>query len=553
MKMKKKLQLLDCTLRDGAYIVNADFGENLIKGLLKRLYASGIDIIECGWLKDFPGKRGSSFFHFPDDVLEYLPTEEKNGRSLCVMIDWDRYDLTQLPPCNERSVDTIRVVFPHGKARKALALSRRITEQGYRLFLQAANTLSYSDEELVELAQAVNASGAAALSVVDTFGAMYPGDLDRIFNILDSSLLPDIKIGFHSHNNMQLSFALSMRFAEYKSERGLILDSSLCGMGRGAGNATTELVASYLNRFFKSNYDMNEILYAIDTYIEPLKSNYSWGYSTPYFIAGIYCCHVNNIAYLLNNHRTLSKDMRLIIESLPPESRLKYDYDLLEDKYVSYSDRVIDDEDALVAIKKLFSSRKLLLLAPGLTLKSCRDGINDFIMRENPLVIGINSLPDGYDCDYLFFSKPLRYQYALEKDCEKCRKITKILTSNVKTSGDADEMIVNYNLLVKLGWTYFDDSMIMFLRLLEKTGAKEIYLAGFDGFPLDENFAYADPFLQGNLSREKRMSLNEDIASMLNDILEETDGKLFIEFLTPSIYSEKVRSFSDLSDFGRRE
>ncbi len=553
MKMKKKLQLLDCTLRDGAYIVNADFGENLIKGLLKRLYASGIDIIECGWLKDSPGKRGSSFFHFPDDVLEYLPTEEKNGRSLCVMIDWDRYDLTQLPPCNERSVDTIRVVFPHGKARKALALSRRITEQGYRLFLQAANTLSYSDEELVELAQAVNASGAAALSVVDTFGAMYPGDLDRIFNILDSSLLPDIKIGFHSHNNMQLSFALSMRFAEYKSERGLILDSSLCGMGRGAGNATTELVASYLNRFFKSNYDMNEILYAIDTYIEPLKSNYSWGYSTPYFIAGIYCCHVNNIAYLLNNHRTLSKDMRLIIESLPPESRLKYDYDLLEDKYVSYSDRVIDDEDALVAIKKLFSSRKLLLLAPGLTLKSCRDGINDFIMRENPLVIGINSLPDGYDCDYLFFSKPLRYQYALEKDCEKCRKITKILTSNVKTSGDADEMIVNYNLLVKLGWTYFDDSMIMFLRLLEKTGAKEIYLAGFDGFPPDENFAYADPFLQGNLSREKRMSLNEDIASMLNDILEETDGKLFIEFLTPSIYSEKVRSFSDLSDFGRRE
>ena len=123
--MKKKLQLLDCTLRDGAYIVNADFGENLIKGLLKRLYASGIDIIECGWLKDSPGKRGSSFFHFPDDVLEYLPTEEKNGRSLCVMIDWDRYDLTQLPPCNERSVDTIRVVFPHGKARKALALSRR--------------------------------------------------------------------------------------------------------------------------------------------------------------------------------------------------------------------------------------------------------------------------------------------------------------------------------------------------------------------------------------------------------------------------------------------
>ena len=43
------------------------------------------------------------------------------------------------------------------------------------------------------------------------------------------------------------------------------------------------------------------------------------------------------------------------------------------------------------------------------------------------------------------------------------------------------------------------------------------------------------------------MSLNDDIASMMSDILEETDGKLFIEFLTPSIYSEKVRTFHNLS------
>ena len=208
--MKKNIQLLDCTLRDGAYIVNSDFGENLIKGLLKRLYAARIDIIECGWLKNSPHKKGSSFFHLPDDILNYLPDCEKNGRSLCVMIDWDRYDLSQLPPCNPDTIDTIRVVFPHGKAREALDLAQIIIDQGYRLFLQAANTLNYSDDELIELAELVNDSGAAALSIVDTFGAMYPSDLDRIFKILDSALAPDIKLGFHSHNNQQLSFALSM-------------------------------------------------------------------------------------------------------------------------------------------------------------------------------------------------------------------------------------------------------------------------------------------------------------------------------------------------------
>ena len=76
---------------------------------------------------------------------------------------------------------------------------------------------------------------------------------------------------------------------------------------------------------------MNQIMDAIDMYMQYFQENYTWGYSTPYFIAGMYCCHVNNIAYLLKNHRTNALDMRNIIESLSPEERRKYDYDLLEE------------------------------------------------------------------------------------------------------------------------------------------------------------------------------------------------------------------------------
>ena len=78
-----------------------------------------------------------------------------------------------------------------------------------------------------------------------------------------------------------------------------MIDSSLCGMGRGAGNAPTELVANFLNQKYHKNYDMNEIFDAIDMYMPPFQEKYSWGYSTPYCIAGMYQCHVNNIAYLL--------------------------------------------------------------------------------------------------------------------------------------------------------------------------------------------------------------------------------------------------------------
>ena len=110
----KKLELLDCTLRDGAYIVDAHFGVAAIKGILKKLQESNMDIIECGWLKDFEHEKGTTFYHVPSDVEQYL--DGKNDRSTyVVMIDWDRYDVDTLPEYDGKSIDAVRVVFPYGK------------------------------------------------------------------------------------------------------------------------------------------------------------------------------------------------------------------------------------------------------------------------------------------------------------------------------------------------------------------------------------------------------------------------------------------------------
>ena len=312
----KKIELLDCTLRDGAYIVDSRFGSPAIKGIIKKMQDANVDIIECGWLKNGLHTEGSSFYHVPDDLKPYLI--EKNTRSTyTVMIDWDRYDLDLLPPCDGETVDAIRVVFPHGRYKEGIAVGNAVKEKGYQVFYQAANTLAYSDEELRGLAEEINRIHPSGLSVVDTFGAMYEEDLERITGILDKNLDEGIKLGFHSHNNQQLSFALTIHFVKMfqDRERGIIVDASLNGMGRGAGNTPTELIVNYLNRNGCS-YEMDSIMAAIDIYMEYFKENYEWGYSTPYFIAGMYCCHVNNIAYLLQNHRTSAKDMRSIIESL---------------------------------------------------------------------------------------------------------------------------------------------------------------------------------------------------------------------------------------------
>ena len=513
--MSKNIKLLDCTLRDGAYITNSRFGEAAIRGIITKMQEARADVIEIGWLKDAPHEEGSSYFHIPDDAESYIL--EKDTRVLyTVMIDWDRYDTDQLPDYDGRSIDAIRVVFPHGKHREGIKVGERIREKGYKVLFQAANTLAYSDDDLIDLADCMNAFEPVSLSVVDTFGAMYFDDLERIVRVLDKRLNPQISIGFHAHNNQQLAFALSIRFVELmeRSERAIMVDSSLNGMGRGAGNTTTELMTSYLNRKQHGNYDLNAVMDAIDIYMTGYHEQYSWGYSTPYFIAGMYQCHVNNIAYLLKNHRTNAHDMRSIIESLSVADRRKYDYDLLESKYMENQSRTVNDSDALQELRNAVTDRKVLLIAPGKSVNTQCDAIHEYIRKENPLLIAVNALNPRYDCDYAIFINPGRYEYAGSYCPEQLANTRRILLSNIKTQAGDNEIVVNYNTVVKRGWEHFDNAVIITLRLLNKIGAEDVAIAGFDGFKTKYNESYADANLPTLNPDNKWDELNEEITDM---------------------------------------
>ena len=533
------IQLLDCTLRDGAYINGSNFGEPALKGIIKHLQDANAEIIECGWLKDSPHIEGSSYFHLPKDIERYI-IEKKDSATYVAMIDYNRYDDSVLPVCDGKSLDAIRVVFPHGKHDEGIAIGNRIAQKGYKVFYQAANTLAYSDEDLKILADAINKAKPVAVSIVDTFGAMYEDDLIRIFAILDKHLDKSIKIGFHAHNNQQLAFALSASFVELaeKVGRNTIADSSLCGMGRGAGNTTTELMASYLNRKYHKNYDMNEILDAIDMYMTGFQEKYTWGYSTPYFIAGLYQCHVNNIAYLQKNNRTNARDMSNIIASLSQIERRAYDYDLLEKKYLENQDRIIDDSVAISILRKSFNGKKILLLAPGKTIITEKDRIKAYMKKENPVVVAVNAIHKDYDCDYIIFINSVRYQYAKESYGKEFSEHKKILLSNIKTAGAEDELIVNFNSVIKRGWEHFDNAVICCLRLLNKLDVSNVALAGFDGFKTAYNESYADSSLPTLNPNGKWAELNEEIKDMFNDFVISSKDKMNIKFVTESIFSE---------------
>ncbi len=533
------IKLLDCTLRDGAYINNAEFGKPVIRGVISKLQDAHIDIIECGWLKDLEYKEATTYFHIPSDALPYIIN--KNDRIMyCAMIDWNRYDTSILPNYDGKSIDAIRVVFPLGKLKEANEVGVEIRKKGYKVLFQAANTLAYSDYDLTELAEVMNEFKPVSISVVDTFGAMYPADLDRIIGALDSNLDKSIEIGFHAHNNQQLAFALCIHFIELlKDKRDIIVDATLSGMGRGAGNATTELVASYIDRAQNGNYDMNAIMDAIDMYIQGFRERFSWGYSTPYFISGYYQCHVNNIAYLTTNHRANARDMRNVIESLSVEDRRKYDYDLLEAKFLENQNRIVDDSATIDNLKNSVRNRKVMLIAPGRSTVAEQDKLNDFINKEKPVVIEVNSINKLYDPDFVFFTNNIRYEYARNTYPKTFENTKRLLLSNIHTDSSDDEFIVNYNLVIKRGWEHFDNAVILALRLLNKLDVREVYLSGFDGFKTKYNESYADESLPTLNPDNKWDELNEEIMDMYKDFYESVKGRMSIIFLTKSIFEVK--------------
>lgn len=538
--MARSIKVLDCTLRDGAYITNSQFGEASIRGIIQKMQEAMVDVIEVGWLKDSPHESGSSYFHIPDDIEPYI-TKKDPSITYTTMIDWDRYDTSQLPECNGKSIDAVRVVFPHGRHKEGIEVGARIREKGYKVMFQAANTLAYSDADLKELAECMNAFKPISLSVVDTFGAMDFEALEHIAGLLDKSLDKYISIGFHGHNNQQLAYALCIHFIEFmkNSDRDIMVDATLNGMGRGAGNATTELVVGYLNRKRGGAYNLDAILDAIDVYMTGYHEKYTWGYSTPYFIAGMYQCHVNNIAYLLKNHRTNARDMRAIIDSLSVEDRRKYDYDLLESKYLENQIHAVDDKEDAERLKKDISSRKVLLIAPGRSVNTEKEKIQGFIEKEKPVVIAVNALNSNYFFDYVVFINRARYDYARNFLPEQMSETKKILFSNIKTTAEADELLFNYSTVFVGGWEHFDNAVVMTLRLLDRIGVIDVAIAGFDGFKTKYNESYADPNLPTLNPENKWDELNAEISDIYGDFVKNNNKRMNIEFLTDSIFNKQ--------------
>jgi 4-hydroxy 2-oxovalerate aldolase len=327
-----KFNLLDCTLRDGGYITNWEFNENLMRNMISGLVDANMDYIEIGYLNNKPYIQDTAIFNNINQISILLPENKKESKILA-MADVTQFFPENITPCNGMSIDGIRVVFYKHQIEDAIKLCESVKQNGYRLFVQPMVTIDYTIDEYTKLIKKITSLNPYAVAIVDSFGYMIKQDFRKYFNILDNILPADVLIGFHSHNNMQLAFITAQDILDYETTRSLIIDASLYGMGRGAGNLNTELIVNYYNMNLGYKYNILKIIDLISKYIMPFTKVKKWGYSPYFFLTGLYHCHPNFASYLLEKHDISVADFKEFLEIIPPEMRTKCRKPYVEELY----------------------------------------------------------------------------------------------------------------------------------------------------------------------------------------------------------------------------
>lgn len=521
------ISVLDCTLRDGGYINRWRFGRRTIQGIVSKLDAAGIDIVECGFLRDMPYSEDVAVFSDVSQITPFL-SQKRPGALYVAMIAYGDISPEAIRPCDGCSIDGIRLTFHKHEWAGARAAATQLMEKGYKVFVQPVGTTSYSDGELLELIAQVNELRPFAFYLVDTLGILYRHDLLRLFYLVEHNLDPQIQIGFHSHNNLQLSFANAQELLRMNSKRDIIIDASVYGMGRGVGNLPTELLAEYINVNIEQRYVIAPLLSIADQYLMSIYTEQRWGYDLPYFLSAIEGCHPNYASYLLQKETLNIEDISKILNCLPEDRRDLFHPELIEELYLQTQACQIDDSSVISALTGALGGQAVLILAPGATLRTHGDSIRQRIKGQKLYTVAINFEPIGMTPDLLFLSNRKRLGVLRDKLGQFPFVIA---ASNLMDELPANVQFINYVSHLGEGRAA-DNAGAMLVRVLKAAGVACILLAGFDGFDVDSANNYCVDSYKSVVERRTAEEKNRDIAQQMKRAL----SGIPYEFITPTRY-----------------
>lgn len=532
--------LLDCTLRDGGYLNDWEFGHDNIINIFERLVSAEVDIIEIGFLNEsriYDVNR--TIFPDGESVNRTYCGLQKGNSMIVGMIDYGTCDIDKLLPAEESFMDGIRIIFKKEKKEGAIDFCRQVKALGYKVFAQAVSITSYDDAELKELIGLVNELEPYAFSLVDTYGLLHKNRLMHYFSFSNEHMTSSIGLGYHSHNNFQLAYANCIEVMELPSViRNVVIDGTLYGMGKSAGNAPLELLATYMNDNMGKHYHCSQLLEAIDVTMLELYRQIPWGYSFKFFLSASKDCHPNYVTYLMDKKKLSVKSINEILDKLEDAKKLLYDQNYVEQLYVEYQKKECDDSKDRRHLHNWLRGKKILLMAPGSHIIDQKDRIKKYIrddQTEHELVkLSINFVPVDVPVDAVFISNAKRYVPLSTKLSQSREKLITLATSNVTKASGTFDYVFNYSALLDEQAMIVDNPMIMMLKLLQEAEVKKVAFAGFDGYVETAAPNYVNPNMDHSFSREKAQEINRDVISSIKRL-----GKLSfeVEYITDTLYN----------------
>ncbi len=283
---RPEIKVLDCTIRDGGLINNYHFTDDFVKAVWRTCCDAHVDIVELGkklavseeYTRE---KYGKWNFCDDDDLKRVIESHEcENPPLVAVMFDIGRVDLTCLQPADQSPFDMVRTACYVGDIEKGVDLAKRSKDLGYLTTINIMASSAAMRTELIEGLEEINkAPEIDYLYLVDSFGAFYSEQVTDYLNLY-KKYAPDKALGFHAHNNQQLAFSNTQQAI---IDGVNLLDATINGIGRGAGNCNLELLLNFLKN---PKFDVRPIYKVIQESFVPLRREIEWGFNDIYGISG---------------------------------------------------------------------------------------------------------------------------------------------------------------------------------------------------------------------------------------------------------------------------
>jgi len=279
---RPQIKVVDCTIRDGGLMNNWQFSDDFVRAVYQACVAARVDYMEIGYRSSeraFSRDENGPWKFCDDKDLRRIVGENKTDLKLSGMADIGRIDPDDIPPKDESLLDMIRVACYVNEVDRAIALAEHCLDKGYEVTINLMAVSKVMERDLDEALDDIGKSRVPILYIVDSFGAMYCEQVESLCKRYIKAL-PGKTIGFHGHNNQQLAFANTIEAIIHGSN---MLDGSLLGIGRGAGNCPLECLMSFLKN---PKFRLRPIIKVIQEHLLPLQQKIEWGYHIPYLVTG---------------------------------------------------------------------------------------------------------------------------------------------------------------------------------------------------------------------------------------------------------------------------